>query len=215
MVRKNWTRNESILALALYCKVPFSKIVGHNKQIIELSEKIGRTPSAVAMKMCNFARLDPEIARTGRHGLKNGSRLDEEIWNEFHQNMAYLFSEATRIMDTFDSIIFGGPVTFPAGGGRVATVTTRIGQDYFRAAVLTSYNDTCCLSGINIPGLLEASHIKPWADSDSETEQTNPTNGLCLNVLHHKAFDEGFFTIDTDYKIVISQIGRASCRERV
>lgn len=110
MVRKNWTRAESILALALYCKIPFSRIDGRNKQIIALSEKIGRTANAVAMKMCNFARLDPEIVDSGRHGLKNGSRLDEEIWNEFHQNMAYLFSEATRIMDTFDSIVFGGPV---------------------------------------------------------------------------------------------------------
>ena len=55
------------------------------------------------------------------------------------------------------------------------------------------------------PDLLIASHIKPWKDSDSRTERTNPSNGLCLNALHDKAFDRGFITLDKDYRIVISK----------
>ena len=49
-----------------------------------------------------------------------------------------------------------------------------------------------------------SSHIKPWKDSNARTERTNPSNGLCLNALHDKAFDRGFITIDYDYNIVIS-----------
>lgn len=51
--------------------------------------------------------------------------------------------------------------------------------------------------------LLIASHIKPW-HACSADEKTNPHNGLCLNALHDMAFDKGFMTIDTDYKIHVS-----------
>lgn len=40
--------------------------------------------------------------------------------------------------------------------------------------------------------------------SNEKTERTNPHNGLCLNSLHDKAFDKGLFTIDKDYRIIIS-----------
>lgn len=53
--------------------------------------------------------------------------------------------------------------------------------------------------------MLEASHIKSWGTSDPRTERTNPQNELCLNVLHHKAFDTVLITIDTDYKILLSK----------
>ena len=52
--------------------------------------------------------------------------------------------------------------------------------------------------------LLIASHIKPWAVSDEHTERTNPSNGLCLNALHDKAFDKGLITLDSQYRIIIS-----------
>lgn len=80
MARQNWTREQSILALYLYCQIPFGQIHSANKDIIETAELIGRTPDALTMKMCNFARLDPELQRRGVFGLSNGSRLDEEIW---------------------------------------------------------------------------------------------------------------------------------------
>lgn len=49
-----------------------------------------------------------------------------------------------------------------------------------------------------------SSHIKPWRVSNAQTERTNPSNGLCLNALHDKAFDRGLITIDYDYNIVVS-----------
>ena len=52
--RKNWTREETILAFDLYCKVPFSKISKTNEKIIDLAKVIGRTPSAVGLKMANL-----------------------------------------------------------------------------------------------------------------------------------------------------------------
>ena len=78
------------------------------------------------------------------------------------------------------------------------------GPDFFRKAVMTSYNSTCCITGLNTKALLIASHIKPWKDS-SDVEKTNPRNGLCLNALHDKAFDKGYLTISPDYFIHISE----------
>lgn len=51
----------------------------------------------------------------------------------------------------------------------------------------------------------KASHIKPWSVSNIKTERTNPSNGLCLNAMHDKAFDRGLITIDKNYRIVNSR----------
>ncbi len=205
MKKSNWTREESILALALYCKIPFSKINHNNAQIKKLADFIDRTPSAVSMKMGNFGRLDPELAARGISGLSNGSRLDCEIWNEFHQNMEKLFLEAEKIMGSNCSLLIDTNYDLPLGEDLSTLSTTRKGHYFFRSAVLSAYNNTCCVTGINIPKLLQASHIKSWKESNPLTERTNPINGLCLNALHHKAFDYGIITIDTDYKILISK----------
>jgi putative restriction endonuclease len=50
---------------------------------------------------------------------------------------------------------------------------------------------------------LVASHIVPW--SKNEKIRLNPSNGLCLNSIHDKAFDKGFITVTTDYKIKVSE----------
>lgn len=92
----------------------------------------------------------------------------------------------------------------PAGKERITTVRQRVNQDFFRTVILTSYKNTCCITGLNNPELLIASHIKSWKVSN-ENEKTNPCNGLCLNALHDKAFDRGFLTVTPDYKIRISK----------
>lgn len=68
-----------------------------------------------------------------------------------------------------------------------------------------NYGGACCITGLCIPTLLTASHIKPWKDSNPQIERTNPQNGLCLNALHDRAFDRGLITITTDYKVVVSK----------
>jgi putative restriction endonuclease len=90
------------------------------------------------------------------------------------------------------------------GTEKVVQTKTRIGQNFFRKSILVSYNSTCCITGLDIPELLRASHIKPWADSEPE-EKVSPQNGLLLNSLHDSAFDKGLITINFDYEIVISE----------
>ena len=96
----------------------------------------------------------------------------------------------------------------PSGKTRKTETEVRVNQGFFRSAVLSAYDKKCCITGLAIPSLLIASHIKPWAVSDPNTERTNPCNGLSLNALHHEAFDNGIFTIDTDYRVVVSKTAK-------
>ncbi len=84
MSGKSWTPEQVKLAFHLYCQLPFGRLHQSNPEIIALAELIGRTPSAVAMKLTNLASLDPAIIASGRKGLSGASNLDRAIWDEFH-----------------------------------------------------------------------------------------------------------------------------------
>jgi predicted restriction endonuclease len=85
---------------------------------------------------------------------------------------------------------------------RETIVKVRVNQRFFRTTVLTSYSSRCCITGLGIPILLSASHIAPWATDPNN--RMNPRNGLCLNLLHHKAFDAGLITITPEFRVRIS-----------
>jgi len=78
-------------------------------------------------------------------------------------------------------------------------VRVRVNQYFFRAAVLSAYDNKCCVTGLAVPELLVASHIVPWA-TDSK-QRMNPRNGLCLNALHDRAFDRGLMFIDEELTV--------------
>ena len=200
--RKPWQRDELILAINLYCKTPFGRIHVRNPAIIELAELLGRTPGSVSYKLANFASIDPSL---DRKGASNVSRLDRETWNEFYKNWDEMAFESEQL----SAKIHGNPfqddsIELPIGKTREAQVKVRVNQNFFRQMVLSSYNFSCCITGLPLTELLVASHIKPWAID--EKNRMNPRNGLCLNALHDKAFDKGLITIDENFKVVVSSL---------
>lgn len=203
-----WTREELILAINLYCKLPFGKLHRHNPEIIELADLLGRTSNSVALKLVNFASLDPSIRESGRTGAVNSSKLDKEIWNEFYNNwdVSLLESEYLRALKsgtTIQKIYKIEENELPKEGiEREQYIKTRVNQYVFRKMIMAAYDQTCCITGINIANLLVASHIRPWS-LDSKNRM-NPRNGLALNALHDKAFEAGLLTITPEYKIKIS-----------
>lgn len=204
-----WTREELVLAINLYCKLPFGKMHKTNAAIVALSELIGRSPSSVALKLGNFASFDPTLKARGIKGASNASKLDKAIWDEFYNNWdkALLDSEellAQKQHSTIEKINEIELSALPADGKeKERLVKTRVNQALFRKIVLATYNNSCCITGLAQPELLIASHIVPW--SMNETIRLNPTNGLCLNALHDKAFDSGLIAIrPDDYSIVLS-----------
>jgi putative restriction endonuclease len=207
MKANNWTRNELILAFNLYCKVPFSKINANYPPVKELSAIIGRSNNAVAMKLANFARLDPELQARGIKGLKGGGKGEQPIWDEFNHNWDALAYQSELLLASYigksiEEITAIDTFDLPEGKEREAIVKIRVNQSFFRKSVLASYDNRCCITGINIPALLVAGHIIPW--STDKLNRVNPSNGLCLNALHDKAFDQGLITITPDFIIQLS-----------
>jgi len=207
MPRRDWTRDELIVAFNLYCKIPFGRIHLRNPLIVGLAKAIGRTPSAVSWKLANFARLDPALQKRNITGATHGARAEVEIWNEFCNDWDKLAFESERLLDqltgrTPEFVFVEEGQELPEGMSREALVRTRVNQGFFRAAVLAAYGARCCITGLSIPQLLTASHIVPW--SVDIKNRTNPRNGLCLNALHDRAFDCGLLTVTPDLKVKLS-----------
>lgn len=207
--QKLWTREELILAINLYCKLPFGRLHRTNPEVIHLANLIGRTPSSIAYKLVNFASLDPSLQARGIKGASNSSKLDKEIWNEFYENWDELPYESEKLraqienksiekLNGLDENILPKP-----GKMRETVVKVRVNQAFFRSSILASYNNTCCITGLKRPELLIAGHIKSW--STDEKNRLNPRNGIAINALHDKAFENGLMTITPDYKIQISR----------
>lgn len=210
MTINRWSKEQLKLAFHLYCQQPFGKLHSKNPEIINLAKLISRTPNAVAMKLVNFASLDPAITSTGRKGLDGASNLDREIWSEFHADWEKLAVESEllrRNLDTRAPVIDESdeqlmPEDF-TGETRKVVTEQRIKQTFFRRAVLSSYRGRCCMSGLSEPRLLIASHIVPW--SKDKANRLNPSNGLCLSAIHDRAFDKGLITISDDMRVVVSE----------
>ena len=209
MTRNNWTREQTILALDLYVRQPFGKMNQHNEEVIKLANIIGRTPSAVVRKIGNIAHFDPAMSARGVNGLEHCSKLDGEVYEKFANNLEELAYKVSEIYkDTYRQ---KPPISavdlsdLPSGVTRDTIVKQRVGQAYFRDAVLNVYGHRCCITGVNLENMLLASHIKPWAVSNPTTERTNPANGLCLNPFHDRAFDQGLITLSFDFKVIIGK----------
>jgi len=209
MTSNNWTREELIIAFNLYCKIPFGKIHNRTPEIIVLAKALGRTPSAVSWKLANFARLDPSLQDRNIAGASHGSKLDAEVWNEFNHDWEKLGFEsenllAEKINKQIEEVTEIETFDLPKEGKeREAFIKIRVNQNFFRKAVLASYDFKCCITGLGVSELLNASHIIPW--SKDEANRVNPRNGLCLNAIHDRAFDRGLLTITPEFKIKISK----------
>ena len=202
-----WTRQQLLVAFALYCRLPFGRLYSRNPEIVRYAEAIGRSPSALAMKLTNIASLDPEIRSTGRTGLKSVSSADRQMWEEMHSDWDGFAFEVQQAIDEFsgghaneqekdEQADYSGEDTFVLSKNRV-------GQTFFRRAVLSAYNEQCCITGLTISKLLVASHIVPWRDDPQN--RVNPRNGLLLSALHDKAFDAGLVTINEDLTVRVSE----------
>ena len=78
-----WTHDETVIALGLYFQIPFGKINQTTPEVVRIARLMGREPASLSMKMGNIGRLDPTLAQRGVTGLKNGAKMEEEVWNEY------------------------------------------------------------------------------------------------------------------------------------
>ena len=219
MVKNGWTHEQLLVAFWLYCQIPFGKLHAKNPLIIKFAEHIGRTASALAMKLVNIASLDPVITSTGRKGLVGASQADRDMWAAMQSDwddFAAKSAAAVAALSPEDSALAELPENDDETENYFATskevmIQARIGQGFFRRSVLSAYDYKCCITGWESPQMLVASHIVPWRTDAAN--RLNPCNGLSLSVLHDKAFDLGWLTITEQLTIKISKAFNAQGNE--
>jgi predicted restriction endonuclease len=151
----------------------------------------------------------------GIRGLQGATKQDRALWAEFQSNLSTLGTESEQMLHDLFTQDETKEVDFlqrdkvrlvaPTGPTETqATVKVRRGQQFFRQAVVNAYGVRCCISGINVPSLLVASHIKPWRDC-SDNDRLSPRNGLCLSSIHDAAFDAGLITLDEKLTVVLGK----------
>lgn len=102
--------------------------------------------------------------------------------------------------------------SLPRGTEVERLVVQRIGQGIFRDRLLDYWEGRCAITGLAVPELLRASHIKPWAVCATDTERLDVFNGLLLAPHLDAAFDLGFITVADDGAVVVSALLRAEDR---
>lgn len=208
---RDWTENELLIAMNVYCKLPFGKLTSRTPLIVQVAKMLNRTPSSLSMKLCNLASFDPALRARGIKGLRAASRADKAMWDSFSENWNTMSEESELAFESLmgrvatESPDIEAPLATPSGPSEAERLgKSRRHQTFFRNTVLASYEYRCAISGMMIPQLLVASHIIPW--SEDESRRADPTNGLCLNALYDRAFDRGLITFDEDFRLVVSQV---------
>ncbi len=196
-----WSREDIVIAYALYCITPLKQINPKNKVIQQVAEIIPHSASSIVMRMLNFKHLDP---RTGQ-GLGHVAKADKLIYEEFKHDWGALSVEAETLtgLDLFDASPIQGAKPLSSLTNKSQVTRERV---FFKKAVLSAYDGRCFLSGCSVPTMLIASHIKPFSKCRTSADRVDPSNGICLNNFYDKAFDSGLLTITPGLKVHISPI---------
>lgn len=212
---RRWTREELLVALNLYHKLTFGQLHARQPTIVAFAKKLGRSANSVAMKLVNFASLDPSLRLRGIRGLEGASALDRALWEEFHANLDEAAPASEQALRNLFQVDESGKLeVLPKEGIRVSrrppcgptesagNAKMRHGQAYFREVVLNNFGGRCGVSQLGMRELLIASHILPW--SSHPNERLNVRNGICLSRLHDAAFDCGLISFDENLRLLLS-----------
>ncbi|MGJ0486141.1 MAG: HNH endonuclease [Methylomicrobium sp.] len=139
----NWTRDELILALDLYFRVPEARGSKTHTECIKLSEVLNALPihhgqihgstfrnaNGVGMKLSNFLKYDSTY---GGKGLTAGSHLEKEVWDTFSGDLVKLRNAAGAIVAGAKELSAAGDEAFEtaeedfeAEEGRILTTLHR------------------------------------------------------------------------------------------
>lgn len=205
---KNWSREELLTAFNYYCRTPFGRLHRNNPEIIRLAKLFGRTPSAVAMKLCNFASFDPSHKKRNVKGLSHAGLGEKAIWEEFKKCPDKLALESQEaIIDLASDFAIQLPKADEVEAAadpteKEALCKLRTVQAFFRETVLASYQYVCAVCGLAICEMLNASHVIPW--SVSTERRADPTNGIALCAFHDRAFDRGLISVDEQMNVIVA-----------
>ncbi|CAE6861066.1 hypothetical protein R69746_07817 [Paraburkholderia aspalathi] len=126
----------------------------------------------------------PTLHRLLRRAVQLSKTLPNELLHTYEKQVAMLpkTTEAERLL------------------------VQRVGQNLFREGLLDLWECRCAVTGLAVPALLRASHIKPWTDCETDAERLDIHNGILLAPHLDAAFDRGFITVADDGVIIVSDV---------
>ena len=140
-----------------------------------------------------------------------GARSVGEI-AALHRLLRRAFQLSRTLPDELLHIFEGETANLPRSTEAERLVVQRVGQDIFRRGLLEYWDGRCAITGLAVPDLLRASHIKPWAECERDAERLDVFNGLLLGPHLDAAFDAGFITIAEDGTVLVSDALPAGAR---
>lgn len=142
----------------------------------------------------NLRSLDKPIIRASGTPLEDD--LAAHIWEYIARDHRDSTSELAHDIATLSRL--------PYSTERERLTRQRVGQDIFRRRLLDRWKGRCCLTDVDQEELLRASHIKAWAECDTDDERLDTDNGLLLAAHLDAAFDAGLVAIGHDGTVLTS-----------
>lgn len=125
----------------------------------------------------------------------------EKLYTVLNHAAATARTLPNRVADTFRQQTAQMPATTEAE----CLVVQRVGQHLFRQALLDYWHGQCAVTGLAMPELLRASHIKPWAKCTTDNERLDVFNGLLLAPHIDALFDGGWISFADHGNVVVSK----------
>lgn len=135
----------------------------------------------------------------------------EQLYAVLQHASAVARNLPNRIADHFRAKTKG----LPASTEAERLVLQRVGQDLFRIALLDFWRGRCCVTGLAVPSLLRASHIKPWAKCESDNERLDVFNGLLLAPHIDALFDGGWVSFSDQGALLVSKELSSAARQQL
>jgi hypothetical protein len=167
---------------------------------------VGESPFVAALSRADVFDALPEIGVAVADELPAGAAGGRSVTDipTLHHLLRRAFQLSRTLPDELLHIFEGETANLPRSTEAERLVVQRVGQDVFRRGLLEYWDGRCAITGLAVPDLLRASHIKPWSDCDRDAERLDVFNGLLLGPHLDAAFDAGFMTIAEDGAVLVS-----------
>jgi len=134
------------------------------------------------------------VPKTWKPNIQRGLTFDTET------------TEGMRLWNAVEAQLADAPLPVTSAShtaryGAEYLTRARLGQGAFRVLVTEAYGRRCAVTGERTLPVLEAAHIKPYA----ETGPHLVANGVLLRSDLHTLFDRGYMTVTDDLRIEVSK----------
>ncbi len=161
-------------------------------------------------KIISHASLDQELfmllKKPVARGLLRKALIDKYLPDQLDE-IQKIISEEQQISGFSKELLDYAQQDFAIELEKPIESKKKIREPGFRRAIMRIYNYTCAVCELQIltlngESVTEAAHIIPFSKSNNDDVR----NGISLCKLHHWAFDRYLFSVDTSYKVVVSDL---------